>query len=200
MDRETQSRVFEPFFTTKTPDPGAGLGLSVVYGVVRQSGGYIQIESEPGAGSTFRVYLPLVAGDAAAAATPNLVQALPRGRETILIAEDDTPIRMLTANVLKRLGYDVVSAPDGRAALELAQSRRGIQLLLTDVVMPGMGGPELATRMKAADPPLHVVFMSGYAAHVLSGDELERLGACFLQKPFTMEVLAKTVRRVLDNV
>jgi PAS domain S-box-containing protein len=201
IDRETQARVFEPFFTTKTPDPGAGLGLSVVYGVVRQSGGYIQIESEPGQGSTFRVYLPLVTGEAASLAPPTLVQTLPRGSETILIAEDDTPIRMLAANVLKRLGYEVLSAPDGRAALELAQSSESaIHLLLTDVVMPGVGGPELATRLKDACPPVRVIFMSGYAAHVLSGDELERLGACFMQKPFTMESLAKTVRRVLDAV
>lgn len=199
MDRETQSRAFEPFFTTKTPDPGAGLGLSVVYGVVRQSGGYIQIESEPGAGSTFRIYLPVVAGEAAAEQPPSLVQTLPRGSETILIAEDDTPIRMLATGVLKRLGYDVLSAPDGRAALELAQSRSlKIDLLLTDVVMPGVGGPELATRLKEEAPHVNIVFMSGYAAHVLSGAELERLNACFLQKPFSMESLAKTVRAVLD--
>ena len=200
MDREMQARVFEPFFTTKSPDPGAGLGLSVVYGVVRQSGGYVQIESEPGAGSTFRVYLPMVAGEAASAPPQSIGQTLPRGTETILIAEDDTPIRLLAGGVLKRLGYEVLSAPDGRAALEMAQTRPGgIHLLLTDVVMPGMGGPELATRLKNECPPLHVVFMSGYAAHVLSGAELERLGACFMQKPFTMESLARTVRGVLDG-
>jgi two-component system, cell cycle sensor histidine kinase and response regulator CckA len=199
MDRETQARVFEPFFTTKTPDPGAGLGLSVVYGVVRQSGGYIQIESEPGAGSLFRIYLPQVEGEAPAEQPPSLVQTLPRGSETILIAEDDTPIRMLATGVLKRLGYEVLSAPDGRAALELAESRSlKIDLLLTDVVMPGIGGPELATRLKGAAPAVSIIFMSGYAAHVLSGAELERLNACFLQKPFSMESLAKTVRAVLD--
>jgi PAS domain S-box-containing protein len=199
MDRETQARVFEPFFTTMTADPGAGLGLSVVYGVVRQSGGYIQIESTPGAGSTFRIYLPQVAGEAAPEQPATMVQRLPRGSETILIAEDDTPIRVLATGVLKRLGYEVLSAPDGGAALELAQSRSlKIDLLLTDVVMPGVGGPELASRLKSEAPHVSVVFMSGYAAHVLSGTELERLNACFLQKPFSMESLAKTVRSVLD--
>ena len=200
MDRETQARAFEPFFTTKTPDPGAGLGLSVVYGVVRQSGGYIHVESEPGEGSTFRIYLPLVAGAAVPEQPAPTASALPRGSETILIAEDDTPIRMLATGVLKRLGYEVLSAPDGRAALELAQSRElKIDLLLTDVVMPGIGGPELATRLKGAAPHVSIVFMSGYAAHVLSGAELEQLNACFLQKPFSMETLAKTVRAVLDT-
>lgn len=199
MDRDTQARVFEPFFTTKTPDPGAGLGLSVVYGVVRQSGGYIEIESEPGAGSTFRIYLPLVSGEAELPPSPPPIQSLPGGSETILIAEDDAPIRLLASGLLKKLGYEVLTAPDGRAALEVVESRsRPIHLLLTDVVMPGIGGPELATRLKAASPELNVVFMSGYAAHVLSGDELQRLGACFVQKPFSMEMLARTVRRVLD--
>jgi PAS domain S-box-containing protein len=199
MDPETQTRVFEPFFTTKTPDPGAGLGLSVVYGVVRQSGGYIEIESEPGAGSTFRIYLPLVAGEAEALPAPPLIQSLPGGSETILIAEDDAPIRLLASGLLKRLGYEVLTAPDGRSALEVAEARAlPIHLLLTDVVMPGIGGPELATRLKGATPSISVVFMSGYAAHVLSEDELHRLGACFVQKPFSMEALARIVRRVLD--
>ena len=200
MDRETQSRVFEPFFTTKTPDPGAGLGLSVVYGVVRQSGGYIQVESEPGAGTTFGILLPQVEGSAALMEQPSpLMETLPRGSETILIAEDDAPIRHLAAGVLKRLGYDVRSAPDGRAALELARSLSlKVDLLLTDVVMPGIGGPELATRLKSAAPEVQIVLMSGYAAHVLAEGELERLNARFLQKPFSMESLARTVRRVLD--
>jgi CheY-like chemotaxis protein len=201
MDRETQARVFEPFFTTKSTDPGAGLGLSVVYGVVDQSGGYIEIESEPGAGSTFRIYLPQVAAKAPAAEQPpSLLESLPRGSETFLIAEDDAPIRLLAMSVLKQLGYEVLCAPDGRAALELAHSRSlNIDLLLSDVVMPGIGGPELAARLRNAAPELRIVLMSGYAAHVLAEGELERIGACFLQKPFSMESLARRVRRVLDG-
>jgi CheY-like chemotaxis protein len=201
MSRAVQARMFEPFFTTKTLDPGAGLGLSVVYGVVRQSGGYIQIESAPAAGTMVRIYLPVVTGESAAAEQPpSLFETLPRGAETVLIAEDDTPIRLLASGVLKKLGYDVRSVPDGRAALELAESLSlKIDLLLTDVVMPGIGGAELAMRLRAAAPQLRIVLMSGYAAHVLADGELERLNAHFLQKPFSMESLAKTVRRVLDT-
>jgi CheY-like chemotaxis protein len=201
MDRETQARAFEPFFTTKQPNEGTGLGLSVVYGVVRQSGGYVRLESEPGLGTTFRIYLPRVAADPVPAHEALSVGSLPLGSETILFAEDDEAIRQFVADALNSLGYHVPSAPDGVAAMSVAQSHPGpIHMLLTDLVMPMVGGRELAQRLKGADPNLKVVFVSGYAGHALAEKELELPSVCFLQKPFSMESLANTVRGVLDGL
>jgi PAS domain S-box-containing protein len=201
MDRETQARAFEPFFTTKQPNEGTGLGLSVVYGVVRQSGGYVRLESEPGLGTTFRIYLPRGAADPVPAHEALSVGSLPLGSETILFAEDDEAIRQFVADALNSLGYHVLSAPDGVAAMSVAQSHPGpIHMLLTDLVMPMVGGRELAQRLKGADPDLKVVFVSGYAGHALAEKELELPSVCFLQKPFSMESLANTVRGVLDGL
>jgi two-component system, cell cycle sensor histidine kinase and response regulator CckA len=198
MTRETMARVFEPFFTTKASNGGTGLGLSVVYGIVRQSGGTIQVESQPGAGTTFRIRLPRVEAATQAARPADPRGSIPGGTETILFAEDDTAIRILVTRTLEVLGYRVLSAPDGLAALELAGRHQGeIDMLLTDVIMPSLGGHELAERLKDALPELKVAFVSGYA-----GDELalRKLGqARFLQKPFTLEALARLVRGVLDG-
>jgi PAS domain S-box-containing protein len=198
MGRETLARVFEPFFTTKSSTGGTGLGLSVVYGIVRQSGGQIQVESQPGAGATFRIRLPRAEASPPAVRPADPRGSIPGGTETILFAEDDSAIRILVSRTLEVLGYRVLSASDGLAALELAARHEGeIDMLLTDVIMPSVGGHELAERLKGALPGLKVAFVSGYA-----GDELalRKLGqARFLQKPFTLESLARMVRGVLDG-
>ncbi len=200
MDQEIQGRVFEPFFRTKQSGDGTGLGLSVVYGVVRQSGGYISLESEPGEGTTFRIYLPRVAAAPMAMPESAPPAALPRGAETILVAEDDAAIRRLVVCALEDLGYHVLSAPDGAAAMSMAQSYSGeIHLLLSDLVMPTMGGRDLAAKLQGAIPSLKAAFISGYAGHAVPDEDLELAGACFIQKPFSMDLLAKTVRRVLDG-
>ena len=201
MDRETKARAFEPFFTTKHASEGSGLGLAVVYGVIRQSGGHISLESEPGAGTVFRIYLPRARSAAAggAEAAPALA-ALPGGNETILFAEDDRAIRSLISRVLEKLGYRVLAAPDGAAGIEMAHAHSGeIHLLLSDIIMPSVGGHELAARLKAEKPDLKVIFISGYAGSQLADTGLEAGNVCFLQKPVPMDVLANTVRGVLDG-
>jgi PAS domain S-box-containing protein len=200
MDRETQAHAFEPFFTTKQPNEGTGLGLSVVYGVIRQSGGCIRLQSEPGAGTTFRIYLPRVTAAPAPAHEPASLAERPRGSETILLAEDDASVRKLVADTLESLGYRVLSAPDGQVAVSMARSYPGeIHVLLSDFVMPMVGGRELATELKSMTPDLKVVFMSGYAGHTVTEKDLELAGVSFLQKPFSMDLLASTVRTVLDG-
>jgi len=199
MDQETQARIFEPFFTTKAPHEGTGLGLAVVYGIIRQSGGYIHVESQPGAGTTFRICLPRVATEPAPPpAQPSVTKRLPHGSETILVAEDDASIRALVGRALEALGYQVISATDGLAALKLAEQHAGtIHLLLTDLIMPGLGGHELAVRLHSLRPELKVVFISGYAGQSPPGRELEN--RIFLQKPFSLDALAGAIRAALDG-
>jgi two-component system cell cycle sensor histidine kinase/response regulator CckA len=202
MDTDTQARAFEPFFTTKQPNEGTGLGLSVVYGVVRQSGGCILLESEPGTGTTFRIYLPRVDAEPATAHEFGARQrALPRGSETILLAEDDPAVRGLLAPFLENLGYQVLTVTDGEDAIGISQSYAAeIHLLLSDLIMPKVGGQELAARLKSTDRPnVKVLFISGYAGHAVAAEDLESDGACFLQKPFSMDLLANTVRGALDG-
>jgi two-component system cell cycle sensor histidine kinase/response regulator CckA len=202
MDSDTQARAFEPFFTTKQPSGGTGLGLSVVYGVVRQSGGCIRLESEPGVGTTFRIYLPRVDPQATPA---NELAArpwvLPRGSETILFAEDDPAVRRLLGPFLESLGYRVLTVSDGEDAIRVSQSHRAeIHLLLSDLIMPKVDGRELAARLKSADRAnMKVLFISGYAGHTVAVEDLRLHGACFLQKPFSMDLLANTVRGALDG-
>ena len=199
MDRETQARVFEPFFTTKRPNEGTGLGLAVVYGIVRQSGGYIEVESQPGVGTTFRMCLPRVAAEPAAAPAPAAERPLPHGSETILVAEDDASIRALIARALESLGYRVIIAGDGFAAIEAAESHEGaIHLLVTDLIMPALGGRELAARLQSVRPDLKVVFISGYAGHSLAEREMGTMA--FLQKPFSLDNLAAVIRTALDRL
>jgi len=200
MDRLTQSRIFEPFFTTKRIGEGTGLGLSMAYGVVRQSGGHIQVESQPGHGSTFRIYLPCVAGADPAGREAGSAAA-PRGCETILLAEDEEGVRTLVAAYLRSLGYRVLPAPDGAAALEMARSHPGtLDLLLSDLVMPKVGGRELAVELRRTAARLKVLFVSGYAGHSAAENDPDLPGACFLGKPFTMQRLAQMVREVLDGI
>ncbi|HTX39054.1 MAG TPA: ATP-binding protein [Bryobacteraceae bacterium] len=198
MDPQTQARIFEPFFTTKKTGEGTGLGLATVYGVVQQSGGQIHVESQVGMGSTFRIYLPRAAGEETAPHEPAAGVSL-GGHETILLAEDERWVRKLVAAHLAELGYRVLAASDGAEALELARAHSGsIDLLLSDLVMPRIDGRQLAGELRGADPRLKVIFVSGYAGNLAEGQDFGAQGACFLPKPFTLQLLARTVREVLD--
>jgi PAS domain S-box-containing protein len=195
MEPDTLQRVFEPFFTTKPLGQGTGLGLSTVYGIVQQSGGHLTVASEPGRGSTFRVYLPPTAGGEEVA-LPGPSAPLPRGSETILLVEDEAGVRELLRRQLQALGYRVEEAGDGVEALALAGNPdKSMDLVITDVVMPSMGGVELAERLRASHPDVGVIFTSGYTGAVGSVPEGSRL----LQKPFTVHDLAHAVRAALAH-
>ncbi len=192
MDEETRSRLFEPFFTTKAGQ-GTGLGLSIVYGVVQQSGGHLRVESQPGVGTTFEIYLPQAEAAAVEEPEPPAAEPAAGGSETILLVEDESPVRYVVRTILQRSGYSVLEAGDGGAALHLSQAHPGpIHLLLTDVVMPGLSGPELFQRLDLQRPGMPVLYMSGYADKTVPGDH-------FLQKPFTKEALVRKVREVLEG-
>ncbi|MBZ5539578.1 MAG: PAS domain S-box protein [Acidobacteriia bacterium] len=199
IDAETQVHIFEPFFTTKELGKGTGLGLSTVYGVVKQSGGYITVESAPGKGASFKVYLPRIEEQATVEA-PNSPQGRPlRGAETVLLVEDEDPLRKLAQTFLETNGYRVLSAPNGEKALEAAaQNSAPIQLLLTDVVMPGMNGRVLAEQLVARQPGIKVLYMSGYTDSFIAGHGVLKPGTYLLHKPFTEEALVRKVREVLD--
>ena len=198
MTPDVQARIFEPFFTTKEVGKGTGLGLAMVFGIVRQSGGGIYVYSEPGHGSTFKIYLPAVDAQPVAAGATLPVDRL-RGAETILFVEDDESVRKLTVASLQGLGYRVISAPDGRAALQMALAEaRAPDLLLTDVVMPGIGGPELARRMRERFPNVKVTFTSGYTDDSVVRHGLLDSSVAFIQKPYTPASLASRVRQILD--
>jgi PAS domain S-box-containing protein len=199
MDSDTVAHIFEPFYTTK--GRGTGLGLSTVYGIVKQSGGYIWVYSEPGLGSSFKVYLPRVSEPIEASGGTRKKRRARGGTETILLVEDEPAVRELTRLVLEAQGYSVVEAPSPEDAERLCENGKGeIHLLLTDVVMPGVSGHELAKRITARRPKIKVLYMSGYTHNVIaSGGMLER-GIAFLQKPFTPATLIDKVRDVLDGV
>jgi len=200
MDALVQAHVFEPFFTTKPRGKGTGLGLATVYGIVRQSGGHITLDSALGQGATFRIYLPRVEAPLDAARGSSPVVAPAAGNETILVAEDERLVRVLAQKVLERAGYRVVVAVGGADALALAERHDGpIHLLLTDVVMPEMNGRDLARRLAALRPGVRVLYMSGYADEAVAQHGVLDPGTAFLQKPFTPEGLAKKVRSVLDE-
>ncbi|MEX2157623.1 MAG: response regulator [Gemmatimonadales bacterium] len=198
MNAETQARLFEPFFTTKERGKGTGLGLSTTYGIVKQSGGYVWVYSEPGRGTTFKVYFPRVDApieEAPASSRPESVA----GTETILLAEDDATLRPLTKTVLERLGYVVLEAENGEQALAKAATYQGrIHLLIADVVMPGGSGRDLARRLAASQPDTKVLYVSGYTDDAIVQHGMLEAGLHFLQKPFTPAGLAAKVRGVLD--
>ncbi len=198
MDRETQARVFEPFFTTKEKGKGTGLGLSTVFGIVRQSGGHIGLYSEPGRGTTFKIYFPTCDGAVVSPSTPPPSSRTGGGHETILVVEDDDQVRSVACGILRRYGYTVLEASGAGDALLVAE-RHGaaVHLLLADTVLPLMTGPELAARLLAARPSMRVLFMSGYPEEAMAQHGLLDSDAAFLQKPMTPERLGRKVREVL---
>jgi CheY-like chemotaxis protein len=199
MDAETRARIFEPFFTTKEPGRGTGLGLSMAYGVVKQSGGYIWAYSDPGKGASFKIYLPRVAGTVEANAIAQELPA-PSGHETILFVEDEGSVRQLVSAFLESRGYRVLVAADGVAATQAAHSHKDkIDLLLTDVVMPKLGGRELAEDLRRTIPSLKVLFLSGYIGGPVLHPSVHESGTAYVQKPFSMRLLATRIREVLDG-
>ncbi|HWY85660.1 MAG TPA: ATP-binding protein [Gemmataceae bacterium] len=200
MDPETQAHIFEPFFTTKERDKGTGLGLSTVYGVVKQSGGYIAVDSEKGKGSSFSIFLPRVEQAVEAPEAVSLKTLSVRGSETILLVEDSEPLRKLAHMFLKDNGYRVLTAADGEDALQVARQHAApIQLLLTDVVMPGINGRVLAERLGPWQPGMKVLYMSGYTDSFIAGHGVLEQGIHLLHKPFTEETLTRKVREVLET-
>ena len=203
MNEETQSRIFEPFFTTKGSDKGTGLGLATVYGIVKQSGGYIWVYSEVGHGTSFKIYLPTVETPAELLRHIERTEVLrSRGTETILLVEDDSSLREVTCEVLETSGYNVISADSPGRALYLVNCHRGpIDFLLTDIIMPKMNGRELATRVLEIRPNMKVLYVSGYSDGVLQDSVHGALegGLEFLQKPFTRLALTSKVREILDS-
>jgi PAS domain S-box-containing protein len=199
MDASTMTRIFEPFFTTKQPGRGTGLGLSTVYGIVKQSDGQVDVESRPGEGSTFRVFLPCASGpapDASAAPSPESLQ----GTETILLVEDQSEVRSFAADVLRSNGYRVIAAGSGQEALEICRDRgpAGVDLLLTDVVMPEMGGRVLWDRARVRCPAMRVLFMSGYTEDAILRHGIATNEVTLLAKPFAPHDLLRKIRAVLD--
>jgi nitrogen-specific signal transduction histidine kinase/CheY-like chemotaxis protein len=199
MDEETQSHLFEPFFTTKNPGHGTGLGLATAYGIIRQSGGAIGIVSELGKGATARIYLPVAEVKAEPVAESSAPAKPLTGAETILLVEDEARVRKLIVDVLTTRGYRVLEATRGNEAVRLAAAHRGpIHLAVVDVVMPEMSGPELIRQLQSARPETRVLYISGYTDEAIVHHGILESGAAFLQKPFLPDVLAKSVREVLD--
>jgi len=197
MAEETRERIFEPFFTTKGTGKGTGLGLSMVQGIVAQSGGYIDVRSQPGQGTTFKIYLPALVEAAADAGRPSVVPAL-GGKETVLVVEDQAQVRKYAVTALRAYGYRVIEAENAGEALTLCGRESGrIHLVLTDVVMPNIGGRELAARLEKLRPGIKVLFMSGYTGDAVVRQGALAEGAEFIQKPFDPEALAGKVRAVL---
>ena len=200
MNEETRARVFEPFFTTKAVSKGTGLGLSTVYGIVKQSGGSIWVYSEPGKGTTFKIYLPRAASATDAFRPVRAESGDLRGTETVLLVEDEDPVRSLAAKVLRGLGYQVLEAKLGRQALEVSLAHTGhIDLLLTDVVMPEYSGSELARKLAESRSTMRVLYMSGYTDEAIIHHGVLAASIAYLQKPFTPDVLAAKVREVLTK-
>lgn len=199
MSEEVKAHLFEPFFTTKVRGKGTGLGLAICFGIIKQSEGYIRVESEVGRGATFRIYLPYLAATGVATTPQKLVERLPGGNETILLVEDEPEVRALTVNLLKEHGYTLLVAANGAEALYISdeQASTPIDLLLTDVVMPLLGGKALAERLKTRRPETKVLLISGYTDEAVVAPTLPP-GTAFLQKPFSPTALLAKVREVLD--
>jgi len=193
-------RIFEPFFTTKAAGQGTGLGLATVYGIVKQFDGHIVVDSEAGRGSTFKIYLPAVAGEEAEVHVPRHDGEPQAGTETILVCEDDDTVREITVQFLQTTGYTVLAAANGHEALDLAAAHRdSLHLLLTDVVMPGINGKQLATALGATRPEMKTLYMSGYTADVIARHGVLDPGVELLQKPFRRSALLERVRLILNT-
>ena len=199
MAAEVQTHLFEPFFTTKGPGKGTGLGLSTVYGVVRQSSGFITVSSEEAKGTSIRIFLPRAEAGVSTCEPMKTGAGADRGCETVLLVEDQDNVRVTASAVLKGLGYEVLAAANADAALSLSESHEGpIHILLTDVLMPGMNGCALADILQSARPGINVVYMSGYTDNTITSEAMERPGAVFLQKPFTKATLSAKLRESLQ--
>jgi CheY-like chemotaxis protein len=199
MDEATRARIFEPFFTTKPKGSGTGLGLSTCYGIVTQSGGWIGVYSEPGRGTTFKIYLP-ASDSGPVVETPADTEAAASGSETILVVEDQEEVRRFTCDVLRRYGYTILAAASGDEALSvLAEHAGSVDLMITDLVMPGMTGRELADRVAASRPGIPTLFMSGYSDEVATRQGVLGRDAAYLQKPFAPKTLADKIREVLTG-
>jgi two-component system, cell cycle sensor histidine kinase and response regulator CckA len=202
MDEQTQSRIFEPFFTTKEQGKGTGLGLATVYGIVKQSGGYIWVYSEPGHGTAFKIYLPIVEASTETLRPAQPRKEMPRGSETILLVEDDTLLREVTYDFLQYSGYAVIPTGSPKEALRLAALHDGpIDVLLTDMIIPKMNGRELATKLSNVRPEMKVLYVSGYTDGILRDEahETSEVTLAFLQKPYTYYALTRKIREVLDS-
>ena len=197
MDEETRSRIFEPFFTTKQKGKGTGLGLSTVYGIVKQSGGYISVESEKGKGTTFRVRLPELREETTED-SEEATDSASSGSETILLVEDEVALRAPMRRGLEKEGYTVLEAGDAKEALQICESYDGtIELMVTDLVMPGMDGLELGGKVTDLRPDMKVLYTSGYSEDVITRDGVTEAGD-FLQKPYTPSDLGQRIRQLLD--
>jgi len=200
MDRETQDKLFEPFFTTKEIGKGTGLGLATVYGIVKQNNGCINVYSELGRGTTFKIYLPRYMAKTEEFQKERPVSPVPHGRESILLVEDEPEFLHLGQRMLLSLGYEVLAASTPGEAIRLAELHAGeIHLLITDVIMPEMNGRDLAKRVLSLYPGIKRLFMSGYTANVIAHHGVLDEGVHFIQKPFAMKELADKVRKVLDS-
>ena len=200
MPPEVMDHIFDPFFTTKEVGRGTGLGLATVYGMVKQNSGFIYVYSEPGEGSTFKIYLPRHKEKTAETPTASVKKPVPGGNETILVAEDEEILLQTCKHVLERQGYTVLAARKPGEALTLAEQHPGeIHMLLTDVVMPEMNGRELAERLQVLRPETKCLFMSGYTAEVVARHGVLDRGVEFIEKPFSFTGLAEKVRGVLDK-
>jgi CheY-like chemotaxis protein len=199
MSPETMDKIFEPFFTTKQLGKGTGLGLATVHGIVMQNNGFISVNSEPGKGTSFKIYLPRYAGHAREVSPPDPVKATARGHETILVVEDEPAILNMVTEMLQGIGYTIIPAETPSQAIPLAKSHQGtIDLLLTDVVMPAMNGHDLSMHIKTLHPQVKCLFMSGYTANIIAKQGVLDKGVNFIHKPFSFQNLASKLRELLD--
>jgi CheY-like chemotaxis protein len=200
MDKETMAKIFEPFFTTKEVEKGTGLGLAMVYGIIKQHNGYINVYSEPGSGTTFRLYLPAIESMEEVLVKTEIEPLPSNGNETILVAEDDAALRRLFSTILQAYGYKVILAQDGEEAIKkFADNRDKIQLIMLDMIMPKKSGKEVFDIIRKMRPDIKTLFSSGYTADRIDKDNMSKGGFDFIMKPVSPKELLKKIREVLDK-